>query len=431
MLAQALRSVFALSRNGNLLTNEGLSIVTPLARLVKNSSNTTYSAPSAASAAAWLLLAAHDNANLSGERSTLPESIPLSSSLCFRGQPSKFELLTPSISRVESEHRTQNEMSKAWFQIGLQLWCDRRFRFTDHEDHWRQNHSYWMDRQMDVEPVAQHYGLGTNLMDWTWDPIVAISFASHRLDVYSSDAMEHQGCVCLRAIHPESAEQAMLPPSFATRIWRQRGLFQYQPDPIYREIVYRELGALGPLMAGRQRVTSYPNITFTCAPDEKAAAKEVIDGLLLEDDPVMEIVEWARDVSHVFPQLPSRSLTYLPNIDELKEQLPTKLFQAFVHILASTPDVREDVPLMIDYVNSVAIRSTANGCAYDAWALYLLANAMTDRHYLCRTPLPNSEALVNTLQGFMSRTKFFLGPLHDGCFGRPPMLPLTGNDAEQ
>src|ERR1035441_6958174 len=82
-----------------------------------------------------------------------------------------------------------------WMHIALQLWADAKFRFSTGNDGWLKGRPYRLDRAKEVEPVAQHYGLGTNLIDWTWDPIVAACFAAHRLDVSSGDPVERMGRV--------------------------------------------------------------------------------------------------------------------------------------------------------------------------------------------------------------------------------------------
>jgi hypothetical protein len=222
-----LKLLIDLPRRGNLLADDALSVVNRLAESVEHVEGEEYSAPSAVAAAAWLARLAHQNADLqSEERYLVPRLLPRPQLLCYRGQPAKYSLLAPSLSRFDSPHKRQHQRAAVWMHIALQLWADAKFRFSTGNDGWLKGRPYRLDRAEEVEPVAQHYGLGTNLIDWTWDPIVAACFAAHRLDVSSGDPVERMGRVYIRLIDPESKSQAMLPPSFATRIWLQRGAFQ-------------------------------------------------------------------------------------------------------------------------------------------------------------------------------------------------------------
>jgi hypothetical protein len=222
-----LKLLIDLPRRGNLLADDALSVVNRLAESVEHVEGEEYSAPSAVAAAAWLARLAHQNADLqSEERYLVPRLLPRPQLLCYRGQPAKYSLLAPSLSRFDSPHKRQHQRAAVWMHIALQLWADAKFRFSTGNDGWLKGRPYRLDRAEEVEPVAQHYGLGTNLIDWTGDPIVAACFAAHRLDVSSGDPVERMGRVYIRLIDPESKSQAMLPPSFATRIWLQRGAFQ-------------------------------------------------------------------------------------------------------------------------------------------------------------------------------------------------------------
>ena len=71
--------------------------------------------------------------------------------------------------------------------------------------------------------VAQHYGIATDLLDFTYDPSVAIYFASH-----GRKKNEHQRAVVYFLLTPEARKMGMrilLPPPPADRVYVQRGLF--------------------------------------------------------------------------------------------------------------------------------------------------------------------------------------------------------------
>jgi hypothetical protein len=419
-----LQSLIDLPRQGHLLGEDGLAVVGELAASVKCIAGEEYWAPDVVSAAGWLLRLAYENADLASEQhDRLPRLIPRPRLLCFRGQSAKYSLLAPSISRVSPVHRKRNQIAIAWFHVGVQLWADAKFRFLPHDDLWSRDHSYRLDKLGDVQPVAQHYGLGTNLIDWTWDPMVAICFASHRLNTTSPDPSERNGRVCIRTVHPESKEQAMLPPSFATRIWLQRGLFQYQPDPIDLPVIVAQLGDFGRVIASHQKVSSYPSISYVCSDNEQRSAERIIERLLLEKDPLLAIAKWAQSVAESFSEFPGRSLAFLPDFKVMEEELPAELVLAFTRIVDSSDEVHEDPLLMIEYVHFASLRHASAGKRYDAWALYLLAKAMTDRHYLCREPNVESDSTIKTLQQFMSRPDFYRVVVQGGHLGDPPLWP--------
>jgi hypothetical protein len=425
MSTEDIQALVTFRRQGNLLEEAGLSYLDKLSASVKRIGEEEYWAPDLASAASWLLRLAHQNADFASEQTDQPPRLlPRPQLLAFRGQPAKYSLLSPSVSRIPPELRKRNQMAIGWMHVGLQLWADKKYCFVAHEDLWNGDHHYHLDSLGDVQPVAQHYGLGTNLIDWTWDPLTAICFASHRLNLDGRDPLEHNGRVCIRTVHPESKEQAMLPPSFALRIWRQRGLFQHQPDPADIAMIVAQLGDLGRLAAARQQVRSYPSISFKCTDNEQRIAKQIIESLLQEKDPLFAIARWAQGVAEIFSEFPSRSLVFSPDFESMEDKLPAESVREFTRIVDSSENLAEDPVLMTEYVDSVSLRQTVGGKRYDAWGLYLLAKAMTDRHYLCREPNEGSNSALAVLQRFMSRPDFFRALLQQGHLGNPPLWPV-------
>ena len=417
-----LKFLIDLSRQGNLLANDVLPDVDKLAASVQHVAGEEYFAPTAASAAAWLARMAHQNADLeSEERYVLPRLSPRPRLLCFRGQPAKYSLLAPSLSRFDLPRKGQHQRAVAWLHIALQLWATTKFEFSSaNTDGWWKGRPYFLDRAEEVDPVAQHYGLGTNLIDWTWDPIVAACFAIHRLDVSSEALVERTGRVYIRAVHPESKSQAMLPPSFATRIWHQRGAFQWQPDPDSVGAIAEQLGSLGQLVLARQAVISYPRVSFPCSREDIDYASDRISQLVSKSDPLQLLADWSLSVAGTVAEAPAKSLALSPTLEALADYLPHEVIVQYQKILLSSGKTEEDPQLMIDYVDSVALRQTSSGKQYDASGLYLLAKAMTDRHCLCQSPIDERNSVLSTLQQFMSKPEYFWSLARDGHLGEPP-----------
>jgi hypothetical protein len=278
-----------------------------------------------------------------------------------------------------------------------------------------------LDRAEEVDPVAQHYGLGTNLIDWTWDPIVAACFAAHRLDASSEVSGERTGRVYIRSIHPESKSQAMLPPSFATRIWNQRGAFQWQPDPDAVGAIAQKLGSLGQLVRARQAVISYPSVSFACSREDRDDASDRIAQLVSKSDPLQLLADWSLVVAEHVAEVPAKSLSLSPTLEALADCLPHELLVEYHEIPRSSSKEEENPQLMIDYVDYVALRRASCGIQYDAAGLYLLAKAMTDRHCLCQETTDERCTVLSTLRKFMSKPDYFWSLAENGSLGEPPL----------
>jgi hypothetical protein len=416
------RSILNVARRGSLLGDPSFGEIVDLAGSVRKISANLWKADSATTAAAWLLKISHINADLDGGVSHDVAQISARPSLvCFRGQPARYSELTPSLFRFDGETRRQRSLANAWFHVALQIWTDANFGFRG--EAWL-NRNYRLDSS-EIETLAQHYEIGTELVDWTWDPTIAICFAAHRLETESADCEQARGRVMLRTIDPESNEQALLAPTFARRIWHQKGLFQRQPDPSKMSVIRRELPGLGDLVAARQLVSSYPSIVFSCSISEKATAVERIRELLSEDDPLLPLAEWALLTAVHVGEPPSKSLKFSPNFDQLHDQLPDDSVCELRALTAGERRVRllEDVNVMVDYVEQVAARSAGSTIRYDPAGLYLLARAMTDRYFLCLPQAVATDPRIATLSQFMSRPDYFWTLAKDGHFGCPALWP--------
>jgi len=135
---------------------------------------------------------------------------------CYRGQADNTWLLVPRAGRPEY----------AWHDLA---------RFKE----WRrQAIAYYPELPADdweCLAIAQHYGLATRLLDWTWNPLVATYFA-----INSEPAVD--GAVyCLLAHKLEDVEEKTFeeithvarysPRAIHRRILQQAAFFTYHPQP--------------------------------------------------------------------------------------------------------------------------------------------------------------------------------------------------------
>ena len=143
----------------------------------------------------------------------------------FRGH-SQVWPIRPSVGRIKSYSVDQELLLFQEFRRAALPYLDRSILSTDWD---------WL-------AVAQHHGLPTRLVDWTWNALVAFYFASHPSprgkragEVVAIDSAE------IGYYHPEErgkvapfeiTEARFLRPSaVANRITSQKGLFSIHPVP--------------------------------------------------------------------------------------------------------------------------------------------------------------------------------------------------------
>jgi len=82
--------------------------------------------------------------------------------------------------------------------------------------------------------LAQHHGLATRLLDWSWNPLVALFFAVAEYE-------DNDGAIYARPSGRLVAEESFSdlhevstyePPPFDRRIAAQQGVFTYHPNPL-------------------------------------------------------------------------------------------------------------------------------------------------------------------------------------------------------
>ena len=173
-------------------------------------------AATATSAAAWLLELA--NVNALGEALHRPRWEPPArdcfrfSSNCligFRGQRAEYRTIIPSIYRKSEPEQTLRNSARVAFHAALSAWHNTYFRYADSTLHDFGGVELWA-----AIGAAQHYGLGTFLIDWTWDPLVAIAFALEGLSPGETGAVY----LCNWDPLERSAHTVNLAPPFLKRV---------------------------------------------------------------------------------------------------------------------------------------------------------------------------------------------------------------------
>ena len=304
-------------------------------------------AESSRAAAAWLLCAS--NANAFGRVEQHGFS-PLGKGRLwgYRGQKGSYKTILPRLHRLPVKDRAECERAFTWFYAAISAWHNSYFRYrNDHVD------DGGLERDTALG-VAQHYELPTFLVDWTWDPIVAMAFAIANLKPGK------HGVVFIRDFgdgrEPTRSYNVLLPATFAERPWRQRAFFSWHPVPpeSFGDLVVRAIdGGLSEALAD---VKQYRRLTFpACEQDIKWA--EEYRTVLMRDQAswIGELAEWSRNVARRGANGPIHPQVL--NMEDLQARcrasgLEMPRFDVKMHNISAT----ENVSLTMDYLDQMAIR---------------------------------------------------------------------------
>ncbi|GAA4277491.1 FRG domain-containing protein [Aquimarina mytili] len=145
----------------------------------------------------------------------------------YRGvSNTRYELIT-SLGRCESTtgkpiNRLESRLTK--------LFKESSIPYLEHKPN---NELEWL-------AIAQHYGLPTRLLDWTYNPLIAIYFAIESTPVNDGAVYKLSGCSTIQK--PDETDPYTLdkvykyrPPYISARIQNQAGLFtvHHQPEEAF------------------------------------------------------------------------------------------------------------------------------------------------------------------------------------------------------
>ncbi len=131
---------------------------------------------------------------------------------------------------VTSLGRCESSMGKPIDQLETRLTKLFKESSIPYLEHKPNNELEWL-------AIAQHYGLPTRLLDWTYNPLIAIYFAISSTPVTDGAVYKLSGCSTIQV--PDETDPYALdkvykyrPPYISARIQNQAGLFtvHHQPD---------------------------------------------------------------------------------------------------------------------------------------------------------------------------------------------------------
>ena len=315
-------------------------------------------APSASHAAAWLLCVQDASAwgkvgerpdiqqpyfDVAGESGLGPNVL-----IAFRGQAAKYESIVSTLGRLKKSERIEWDRAFMWFHAAVSAWYNTHFRYLNGK---RDNGGIDSEAALGL---AQHYQLPIFVLDWTWNPMIAMAFALAGV----SPGQEAVVCVryCGDGSRPTESHNVLLPPTFARRPWRQRGLFSWQPvtpelwsDPT---VLLLE-GGLTRLAA---KPDSYWRIKFPASAPDIGWAKYTRRRLMHDEEPKLGgLATWARTAAQQAKGEPPHARVL--DVESFKERCRSKNVQ--LPSLLTQPEsttYTENPGLVLDYLDEMSIR---------------------------------------------------------------------------
>ena len=228
--------------------------------------------------------------------------------------------------------------------------------------------------------IAQHYGIGTTLIDWTWDPFVALAFAIQ--GIHARKTYEDVAVVAIRRLSKDLKDQVILPPTAARRVWKQAGLFQRHSCPA-EALIDPSFAALGiqHLVVARGLVESYPRITFPVDPSSGEWAANKYEEMMSDESPFPQLVRWSYQAAEHLDDEVETTLGLFPM--EFERVLASSGLPKPLPLETGAPHVSEDLESVQPYAEKVALRSRGGQIGVDQGALAIFCDGVGRGCSLC------------------------------------------------
>lgn len=214
----------------------------------------TYTAPSCWAAAIFLM----DKQSRQGylKDKDLPSNLKIGETfkikafkVVFRGQNATHANFHPTLWRFSPQEQVRHNNAMAAFCLLTKIVSEQNFSLS------LQAHLY--------HAAAQSYDIPTDLLDWTLDPAVAITFAS------SGASSGDNGIVYFTDFETEPQLRLILPPPFVRQLFDERNFFHYTSSKNENERLFRTASrVIFPISSDFSRAAAFPYLAAWAPPDD-------------------------------------------------------------------------------------------------------------------------------------------------------------------